>query len=414
MQPVLERLAERAQGKAPSPIRELVPLMKLPGMISLGGGYPTPSTFVFGRVEAGFKNGTKIVLEGAELAAASQYGPTDGAPELKQSLLDWHKHKDGVALEPDQLVVLNGSQEGLFIMPYLFLDPDDTVVVTEPDYPGALGAFASFCKYTLPVPLDGKGMDTGALARLLAARAKQGQKKPKFVYVVPNGHNPGGVALSAERRAELVGIADEHDLIILEDDPYQLVRLDGTEPPPTLQSMAPKRVVRLDSFSKIFTPGLRVGYATGPAEVIRQFVLFKQSSNLHTSGLAQALLDKFMRTAGHDGFREEIRKNCQFYRANRDAMVSAAKEHLPKDVRFNVPKEGMFIWFELPERCNAKRMMDEDTRKDLVLAVPGGAFSTRGGCQNCMRASYSMVSADEIREGMRRLGRMIQKELARV
>ncbi len=413
MKTMVERLARRAQGKAPSPIRELVPLMKLPGMISLGGGYPNPETFVFARVEVGFKQGAKIVLEGKELIGASQYGPTDGQPELKQTLLDWHRRKDGVALESNQLQVLNGSQEGLFIMPYLFLNEDDTVVVSEPDYPGALGAFASFCKNTLSVPLDAQGLDTEALAKLLAGRRASGERMPKFIYCVPNGHNPGGVALSVERRKELVRIAEEHDVLVLEDDPYQLVRLDGSEPPPTLQSLAPHRVVRLDSFSKIFTPGLRVGYVTGPAEIVRQFELFKQSCNLHTSALAQALLDKFMRTVGYDGFRAEIRKNCQFYRSNRDVMVSAARESLPKDVRFNVPNEGMFIWFQLPERCDAKRMIDADTRQELVIAVPGGAFSTVGGCRNCMRASFSLVTPDQIREGMCRLGRMVERELAR-
>lgn len=413
MLPILDRLAERARGKAPSPIRELVPLMKLPGMISLGGGYPNPSTFVFGRVEVAFKQGARIVLEGAELVAASQYGPTDGQPELKQSLLDWHRRKDGVSLEENQLVVLNGSQEGLFIVPYLFLDPEDSVVVSEPDYPGALGAFASFCKNTVSIPLDAQGLDTRALGARLGELRAAGARMPKLVYCVPNGHNPGGVALSLERRRELVHLAEEFDLLVLEDDPYQLVRLDGSETPPTLQSLAPHRVIRLDSFSKIFTPGLRVGYASGPAEVIRQFVLFKQSCNLHTSALAQALLDKFMRSAGYEGFRAEIRKNCELYRANRDAMVAAARDCLPEGVRFNVPSEGMFIWFELPARCDAKRMIEADTRQELVIAVPGGAFSTVGGCRNCLRASFSMVSPDQIREGMRRLGRMVARELAR-
>jgi len=413
MQSIQDRLAQRARGKAPSPIRELVPLMKLPGMISLGGGYPNPETFVFARIEVGFKQGTKVVLEGKELIGASQYGPSDGQPELKQTLLDWHRRKDGVALESNQLVVLNGSQEGLFIMPYLFLDEDDTVVVSEPDYPGALNAFASFCKHTLSVPLDAQGMDTAALGTLLAGRKAAGERMPKFIYCVPNGHNPGGVALSVDRRKELVRLAEEYDVLVLEDDPYQLVRLDGSEPPPTMQSMAPHRVIRLDSFSKIFTPGLRVGYVTGPADVVRQFELFKQSSNLHTSALAQALLDKFMRAAGYDGFRAEIRRNCELYRNNRDTMVAAAREQLPEDVRFNVPTEGMFIWFELPKECDAKRMIEADTRQELVIAVPGGAFSTVGGCRNCLRASFSLVTPDEIREGMRRLGRMVERELAR-
>lgn len=412
MPSVQDLLATRARGRTPSPIRELVPLMRLPGMISLGGGYPNPDTFVFERIEAVCREGTRVVLEGPALAAACQYGPSEGQAELREVLRDWHRRKDGVALGDDQLVVLNGSQEGLFIAAYLLLEPDDTVVVSEPDYPGALSAFASFCRNTLAVPLDEHGLDTAALGERLAALRAAGRRLPKLVYCVPNGHNPGGVTLSVERRHELVELAARYDLLVLEDDPYQLVRLDGSDPPPTLQSLAPARVLRLDSFSKIFTPGLRLGYATGPAELIRQFVLFKQAANLHTSSLAQALLERFLGQVGHDGFRAHIRRNCQLYRRNRDALIEAAREHLPAAVRFNVPTEGMFVWFVLPDGCDARRMMD-DARAELVLAVPGGAFSTTGGLANCLRASFSMIAPEQIREAMRRLGRVVARELAR-
>jgi DNA-binding transcriptional MocR family regulator len=409
-----DRLAARAVGKEPSPIRELLKYMTIDGMISLGGGYPNPDTFVFDRVDVRFKDGAEACLEGGDLTVASQYGASDAHAGLRAELVEWQREKDGVTLDASQLVTLNGSQEGLFIMAYLLAGPDDSIALSEPAYPGALSAFKSFTRNFVSVPLDEDGMDTSALERALEGIEARGERLPKFVYTVPSGHNPGGVALSAGRRAHLMEVASRFDLLVLEDDPYQLVRLDDSPPPATLQSMdGDGRVVRLDSFSKIFAPGLRIGYASGPADVIRQFVLFKQSSNLHTSAFIQALLHGYMATAGHEAFRGHIRKNCDFYRGNRDAMVDAAREFLPEEVRFNVPGEGMFIWFVLPECCDAQRMIVSDCEELKVLLVPGGAFSTRGELSNCMRASYSMVTPEKIREGMRRFGEMVEREMGR-
>lgn len=406
-----DRLALRARGKAPSPIRELVPLMKLPGMISLGGGYPNPETFVFERFDVTFTDGTKIALEGEALTGASQYGPSECHPDLVEPLLAWHAHKDGVSLDRDGVVTLNGSQEGLFIAAYCFLERDDSVVVSEPTYPGALASFRSFCKNFVEIPLDSRGMDTAALELRLESMKAEGKRLPKLVYVIPNGHNPGGVALSVERRHHLVELAKRFDLLVLEDDPYQLVRFDESDPPVTLQRLAPEHVLRLDSFSKIFAPGLRIGYASGPAEIIRQFVLFKQGSNLHTSSFVQALLAAYLREVGNEGFRALITRNCLRYREHRNAMLEAATEFLPDTVRWDVPTEGMFIWFRLPESVDAGKMIESHTKDDLVLLVPGGAFSTVGGCKNCLRASYSMVPPDRLREGMRRFAGMLEKTL---
>jgi 2-aminoadipate transaminase len=409
-----ERLATRARDKEPSPIRELLKYLKIEGMISLGGGYPNPDTFVFDLLDVRFKGGTSAVLAGDDLIAASQYGPSDAHAGLRERLIEWHRSKDGVSLDPSQLVVLNGCQEGLFIAAYLFADEDDSIVVSEPAYPGALSAFRSFTRRFVPVPLDDRGMNTAALEAALARVADAGGRLPKFIYTVPSGHNPGGVALSQERKRRLLEIARRFDLLILEDDPYQLVRLDASAPPPTIQSMDEEgRVVRLDSFSKVFAPGLRIGYASGPPEIIRQFVLFKQSSNLHTSMFIQAILEKYMAASGDDGFREHIAENCRLYRENRDAMIESAREFLPSEVGYNVPNEGMFIWFVLPEGCDARRMIDEQCEALKVLLVPGGAFSTQGGLTNCMRASFSMVSPDKIREGMRHFGEMIRTEMSR-
>jgi len=335
------KLANRARGKESSPIRELLKYLKIDGMISLGGGYPNPDTFVFESVDIRFKGGSTATLAGKELSVASQYGPSDSHVALKEELTAWHKLKDGVEPKGDELVVLNGCQEGLFIMAYLFTDEDDSIALSEPAYPGALSAFKSFTRNFVSVSLDEHGMVTSELEATLDRMADRGEKLPKFIYTVPSGHNPGGVALTQERKEQMLRIASTHDLLILEDDPYQLVSLDGDHPSPTIQSMDTEgRVVRLDSFSKIFAPGLRIGYATGPADLVRQFLLFKQSSNLHTSMFIQALLQKFMSTRGHEGFREHIRTNCEFYRKNRDAMIEAAGKYLPPEVSYNIPPRG--------------------------------------------------------------------------
>jgi len=411
---IQDRLAERAKDKSPSAIRELLKYMKIDGMISLGGGYPNPATFVFEKVRIQFKGGQEIEIDGEELTSASQYGPSDAHSNLKKELQGWHKFKDGIELQDDQIVVLNGCQEGLFIMAYLFANYDDRIVVSEPLYPGTLAAFRSFTKNFVTVPLDSHGMQTEILEQKLENIEMTGEQLPKFIYTIPNGHNPAGVALSLQRRKHMIDIAKKYDLIILEDDPYQLVQLDDRSQLPTLQSLdRSERVIRLDSFSKIFAPGLRIGYASGSAKIMRQFVLFKQSANLHTSSFIQVILLRYLQAAGYQKFRELIKRNCKSYRANRDVMVSAAKKYLPKSIKYNIPGEGMFIWFELPKQCYAQRMIDEQCENLKVLLVPGNAFSSQNGCKNFMRASFSMVTPEQIDEGMRRFSEMIKNELQR-
>lgn len=409
-------MSRRALGLQPSPIRKLVPLMRLPGMISLGGGYPHPDSFAFAALEIIFNSGRKFTLKDKLLELACQYGPTDSHAELKPHLIKWHALKDGVELKGDEIQVLNGSQEGLHIMAYLFLDEGDPVVLSEPAYPGALGAFRAFTQEFIPVPLDGEGMVTEVLEQVLVMREKRGERRPKFIYEVPNGHNPAGVSLSLERRKHLLAIASRFDLLLVEDDPYQLVSLaEKRSSLPTLQSLDREgRVVRLDSFSKIFAPGLRLGYASGAAEIINYFQLYKQTTNLHTSAMVQALLTAFFATHTGEEFLALIDRNCRGYRTNRDLMVAAARRHLPDYVHFNIPREGLFLWFEMPAAFDAQRMMDLDGLDLKILLVPGGSFSTAGGLKNCMRASFSMIEPGAIEEGMIRFARMIEREAERV
>ncbi|MCE5265138.1 MAG: PLP-dependent aminotransferase family protein [Deltaproteobacteria bacterium] len=408
-------LAGRVQGMKPSPIRKLVPIMRMPGMISLGGGYPNAQTFAFTSVDVVFKSGREFKIRDKAVDLACQYGPTDASADLKPHILRWHEAKDGVALKGDQVQVLNGAQEGLHTMAYLFLEREDSVIMSEPAYPGALGAFRAFTERFIAVPLDEQGMITTELERILAMKKSAGERLPKFIYDVPNGNNPAGVSLSLERRRHLLQIAARHDLLILEDDPYQMVQLEDSDPLPTLQSMdRDGRVVRLDSFSKIFAPGLRLGYASGPAEIVGYFQLYKQGLNLHTSAMDQALLTGFFASHTYEEFRALIRENCGIYRRNRDAVLAAARKHLPVDIRYNVPLAGMFIWFEMPAGFDAERMVETDGVELKILLVPGCGFSTTGGLKNYMRASFSMIALDQVEEGMIRFAKMIERERKRI
>lgn len=409
------RLSSRAQRRRPSPIREMVKYLSMDGMLSLGGGYPNPQTFAFAKVTVELAGGgsAPLVLEGAELERATQYGASDALGALAERLAEWHRYKDDVTLESGRFVVTNGSQEALYVLADVLLDDGDEVVLSEPTYPGALAAFRSFTDRFTAIPLDDDGLRTDVLADLLAARAAKGEPMPRFVYTIPNGHNPAGVTLSEPRRHALAALARAYDLPIVEDDPYELVRLEEAAPLPTLQSLAPDHVVRLDSFSKILCPGLRLGYASGPAPVLRAMVLHKQASNLHTSTFAQAILAAFLRQEGPDGLARRITSNVALYRRNRDAMLEGAREHLPDGVRYATPRAGMFLWFTLPEGCDGERMLAEDAEALGVALVPGAHFSTVGGCRNAMRASFSMVTPDGAREGMRRFGVMIRRELDR-
>lgn len=411
---IVPLLARRTRGLKPSPIRKLNPLMRLPGMISLGGGYPNAQTFALTSVEVVFKSGRRFQIRDEAMDLACQYGPTDANPDLKPHLLKWHAAKDGVNLKGEQIQVLNGAQEGLHTMAYLFLDEEDSVALSEPAYPGAIAAFRAFTQRLIPIPVDAQGMITGELERILARKKAEGESLPKFVYDVPNGNNPAGVILSPERRGQLLQIASKYDLLILEDDPYQLIQLEDRDPIPTLQSMDREdRVVRLDSFSKIFAPGLRLGYASGPAEIIGYFQLYKQGMNIHTSVMDQALLAGLFANHSYEEFRALIQENCNIYRRNRDAMIRAARKHLPPDIRYNTPAAGMFIWFEMPGSFDAERMVETDGMELGVLLIPGSSFSTAGSLKNYMRASFSMITQEQVEEGMLRFAAMIERERIR-
>lgn len=405
-------LSSRAARRQPSPIRELIPLMRRPGVISFGGGYPNPETFAFSGLQVQLIGGQSLELSGARLGAATQYAATEGIPELREKMAAWHKHLHG-APPPGLPLVLTGSQEGLYLAADVLLDEGDEVIVGEPTYSGALAAFRSFTEHFSAVSVDDEGMVISEIEALIAARKLENSPLPKMIYVIPNGDNPSGTTLSLARREQLAALAKREDLLVLEDDPYALLALDGQMRLPTLQSMAPEHVLRLDSFSKILSPGLRIGYATGPEGIMRAMVLHKQASTLQSSSFTQAILLALFETVGFAALEAQIEASMGVYRRNRAAMLAAAKRLLPPEVRYNQPKSGMFLWMLLPDGVDAAAMIREHLDQFPVIVVPGGAFSTQGGLKNALRLSFSLIDEASADEGMRRLGAMIRATLPR-
>jgi len=351
-----------------------------------------------------------LVLDGRSLELACQYGPSAGQVELIKEIQRWHEAKSGVSLDADQICITNGSQEGLFAASYLFLESGDPVAMTEPSYPGALAAFSAFTDNYLAIPQDERGMMAEALDEYLQRRSRKALALPKFLYVTPNCHNPAGVSMDTERRRQIYEIAERYDLLILEDDPYELLKFREDTRYPTFQSMDHSgRVIRLDSFSKVFVPGFRLGYVSGPKELVREFTLFKQGSNLHTSSFNQSVLALYLSRIGPEGLFARIRKNCEFYRANFEALEESLDRELGGRIAYNRPDGGFFLWLDVRQAgvsIDTFEMIGTLAREIGVLAIPGSGFSVTGSLSHCLRMSFSQQAPDMIREGVRRLKRM--------
>lgn len=407
-----DRYAARTKGRRTSIIRDLMKVASMPGMISLGGGYPSPKTFPLEEVSIKAWDGT-YTLQGAELVTACQYGPSEGTPALLERIREWHQAKSGVELDNDQLCVLNGSQEGLFALAYLFLDSGDAVALAEPTYPGALASFTAFTDNFLAIPQDKLGMKPDALSEWVLRRQRKGMSKPKFVYLNPNCQNPAGISMDTQRRKDILEVCERHDLIIIEDDPYELLKFRKADRFPTIQSLDENdRVIRLDSFSKVFVPGLRVGYVSGPREVIRDIRVYKQGANLHTSSFDQSVLAAAMRNLKPEGMFDLIEKNVAFYGANCQTLMDALESELGSQVSYNRPDGGFFLWLELNETegtIDTFEMIGTLAEKLGVLLIPGTGFSLTGSLRNCLRVSYSMQTPENLQEGVRRLAKMLSE-----
>lgn len=392
------RFAPGFEHPAGSPIRELYGYLGRPGMISFAGGYPSPALFD----AQGLAEAAATVFGGD--AAALQYGPTDGDPSLKDELLRLGRARgiDGVGRE--ELLVTTGSQQAFDLLIRVLVRPGDTVALESPAYPAAIQALRLAGARLLEIPMDGLGLDTHALAGMLASAPAHA--RPRLLYTVPNFSNPRGTLLPEQRRAELLELAHRYDLLVVEDDPYGELGFDAG-PARTLYARGREEfgsdnpVIYLSSLSKIVAPALRIGWLIAPGEILRRCAIAKQTVDLCTPPLTQQIAARYLRLGRHPRFIAAARAE---YARRATAMADDLETELHDMIRFERPRGGMFIWVELATAVDPRALFDAAVQQ-RVLFVPGAAFHCAAPSATCMRLSFATADTQAIHEGVLRLAR---------
>ena len=401
-------LSDSARGATRSEIRELLKVIARPEIISLAGGLPATETFPAEELA----ELVPTVLREHRLDAM-QYGPTEGDLELKKELIGLMIGLEGDAfrrLTPEHLLITSGSQQALDLCSRIFIGTYDSVVVGLPSYLGALGAFTASGAKLSGVPIDHDGMRTDLLEQRLVDLRREGVH-PKLIYVVPDFGNPSGVTMSLERREELLCIAREFDLLVLEDSPYRQLRYVG-QALPTLGSLdRDGRVVTMFTFSKILFPGLRLGWVIADPEIISNLVVAKQPVDCCTSGLSQVLAREYMKTGQ---LPKQIERTRAIYARKLQVMLEALEESLDPGwgVRWTQPAGGLFLWVQLPDWMNARQLLDRALTEEKVAFVVGEAFHCDRSGANTMRLNFSYPAEEQLRTAAQGLGRCIGRMVA--
>jgi 2-aminoadipate transaminase len=397
LDPWFSSYADRAHGMRASEVRSLFAVANRPEVVSLAGGMPNidglPLDFLAEMT-------AKLLRERG--ARALQYGGGQGEEELREQIVEVMRY-DHIHAHPDDVVVTTGSQQALDLVTEVFINPGDVVVAEAPSYVGALGVFRAYQADVVHVPMDDAGLVPSELDRTLTELRRAG-RTVKFLYTVPNFHNPAGVTLSLERRPQIVEICRRHHVLVLEDNPYGLLGFDG-DPLPALKSFDADGVVYLGSFSKTFAPGYRVGWALAPHAVREKLVLASESAILSPTMMGQLSIATYLSTYDWYGQVKEYRS---MYRERRDAMLGALAEFLP-EASWTVPDGGFYTWVTLPAGLDAQAMLPRAVT-NLVAYVSGTAFYADGQGRDHMRLSFCYPTPERIREGVRRLATVVNAE----
>ncbi len=393
--------ASRTQVMRSSAMRDLMAVTARPEVISLAGGLPDTSTFPPATFAAG---AGRIAAESC--ARALQYGPTEGLADTKRCIAEVMAAED-MAVDGDDLLVTTGGQQVLDLVTKTLIDPDDVVVAEAPTYPGAVPVFSSYEADVVQIDVDERGMRVDLLEETLDRLEREG-RRPKFVYTIPNFQNPAGVTMSLERRRALVDIARERELLILEDNPYGLLRYEGS-PQPTLRSLdGGLYVMYLGTFSKILSPGIRLGWVAAPAPVLEKLNLGKQAADLCSSTLSQLMVQAYFEESPWRAYVDSL---TEIYRARRDTMLDALAEFFPAEAQWTRPAGGLFIWVTLPDFIDTTDLLARALR-DNVAFVPGEAAYLDGRGRSSMRLNFSGSGEDAVREGVRRIGKVVSEQVA--
>lgn len=389
------KFASRMDRMKASEIRELLKLTARPEIISFAGGLPAPELFPVKEIAQ--VSHDLVLKEGQKLL---QYATTEGRPTLREKIAKRMTEKYKTPVVADDILITTGSQQCLDFAGKLFLDPGDVVLCESPSYLGALNAFNAYQPVFKEVPTDGEGIIPEELDKILATTPKC-----KFIYVIPDFQNPTGICWSLERRKKFIEVINKYDLPVFEDNPYGELRYRG-ESFPTLKSMDTKGLVSfLGTFSKIFCPGLRLGWIAGPHAIVEKFVMIKQSADLHTSNFDQGVADAYMDTYDLDAHVKEI---VELYGHRRDLILKTMEEEFPEGVEFTRPDGGLFLWVTVPEGVSARKVFDKCIEQK-VAAVIGDAFYPNDKTDRSMRVNYSCMPDDKIVEGVKRMAKAIKE-----
>ncbi len=388
--------AARCGGMQSSAIREILKITQRPEVISFAGGLPAPELFPVREFVESCRH--VLVKDGRR---ALQYSVTEGYPPLKEFLAR-KARKYGVPADPANIVLTNGAQQALDLIGKIFVDPGDTILTERPTFLGALQAWNAYQTAYSTVPLDDEGMIVDEAEEILKRRAA------KFIYVLPNFHNPGGTTLSEERRRRLVEIAAEHGTFLVEDDPYGELRYEGEDLTP-LAVLHKDNVIYVSTFSKTLAPGIRLGWALAPRAVIDKLVQAKQGADLHTSTLMQMVVHDL---CDRGILRAHVQRLREVYRGRRDLMLRVMEQEFPDGVKWTRPQGGLFLWVRLPDTANAKALLEVAVEREKVAFVPGEPFfPPPGGGHHALRLNFSNATDDQIVEGIGRLGKVLREHL---
>ncbi len=390
--PIQWRFADRAEQLQSSFIREILKITQQPEIISFAGGLPSPATFPVEEMKIAFD---KVLTNNGKVAL--QYGPTDGYLPLRQWIAD-SLSANGAKIVPEQVLMTSGSQQALDLLGKVLIDEGSRVLVETPSYLGALQAFSVYRPEFVSVATDEHGLVPQSVTDVADGA--------RLLYALPNFQNPTGRSLSVERRLELVETCARHGLPLIEDDPYGALSYKG-EPFPKMLAMNPDGVIYMGSFSKVLTPGIRLGYVVAPLPLVRRLELAKQAADLHTSQLTQMVVHEVIK----DGFLDRhIPSIRALYGDQCQAMLTAMDEHFPAGVEWTRPEGGMFIWVTLPAHIDAMKLLDEAIANKVAF-VPGSPFYANAPETNTLRLSFVTVPPERIRQGIEILGKLIAAKI---
>jgi len=399
---VNSKFSEISKGLKGSAVRELLKYAEKPDVISFGGGMPNPLSFPIKDVE----DIVHYILENYG-AKALQYGSTEGVEELRELISTRLNSKYNFNARKENIIMLNGSQSGLYMVSKVFLNRKDYVISEAPTYVGAIAAFNAQDPSWLAIDLENDGMDLNMLEKKIKFALNEG-KTPKFIYVIPTFQNPAGLTWSLSKRKELLEIASKYDLIVFEDDPYNEIRFSGEPVSPIKSLDKENRVIYMGTFSKVLSPGIRLGYIFANDEILRKISLLKQGVDLCTNVFSQYLAMEYLKRGVID---QQVPKIVDLYRKKRDLMLESLEKYMPDGTEWTRPEGGMFLWVTLDKKIDTEILLKKALEKKVAYVI-GSAFYPDGRGKNSMRLNFTYSKDNDIIEGIKRLGSVIREEMS--